>query len=255
MVMSHRFSIVDKVGQIFEERCHRDDIQSVVGENILQHLPVAMSKPIEIALGNLEAGNVPVALHSEHMLFYCRQAGIFQAMGEQSSARVEQIDMGHGSQRVPAAIEDEPCRKKVQVICPAVEGHQKLLARSKVAEIPSMAPSSEKSRAKSWQVMKEPASNHPSPMRKGKVPVPPISPVVSVSRNRPPSMDICLRQLRTRKEGCRCHAGARGIADAHVSVDIISVQSTAGYEEATVWRLNFFAGNDAFEGCYIPPSR
>ena len=55
-----------------------------------------------------------------------------------------------------------------------------------------MAPSSEKSRAKSWQVMNEPASNHPSPMRKGKVPVPPARPVVSVSRNRPSSIDMSL---------------------------------------------------------------
>ena len=55
-----------------------------------------------------------------------------------------------------------------------------------------MAPSSEKSRAKSWQVMNEPASNHPSPMRKGKVPVPPARPVVSVSRNRPSSIDTSL---------------------------------------------------------------
>ena len=63
--------------------------------------------------------------------------------------------------------------KKVQVIGPAVEGHEELLVGCKLAEIPQHRPSSEKSRAKSWQVTNEPASNHPSPMRKGKVPVPP----------------------------------------------------------------------------------
>ena len=48
--------------------------------------------------------------------------------------------MRHGCQRVLGAVEDEPCCKKVQVIGPAVEGHEELLVGCKLAEIPQHGP-------------------------------------------------------------------------------------------------------------------
>ena len=130
------FLTVNEVGQVLEKRRHRDDIHPVVLENVPQQSSVASPEPVEVALGNFEAGNVSIALDAEDMCLYGCQACVFQAMGEYPPARVEQIHVRHGRQRLPASIEDEPGCKKVQVKGFAVEGHQEPFVRRKLAEMP-----------------------------------------------------------------------------------------------------------------------
>ena len=112
----------------------------------------------------------------------------------------------------------------------------------------SMDLSSEKSRAKSWLVMNEPFSNHPSPMRKGNVPVPPARPVVSVSRNRPSSSEKPLQSLGTCKEGRRVHAQAGKVAHPRMPVGIRPRKGDARTEEPAVLGFDLLAFNHPLQG-------
>jgi len=116
---------IDQIHQMGGQSGQGEDIQTVVLEDCCHEAPVPLSKPIEIAPGNLETGDVAVALDTQESLFQNAQTTIRQAVSKEPSRRVEEVYMGEAGQRILQAVHDKPCGEEMDIETFAVEADQK----------------------------------------------------------------------------------------------------------------------------------
>lgn len=92
---------IDQLRQMGREGRERQDVQAVVFEDVGHEPPVPPPEPVEIPLGDLAAGDVPLPFESQDHRLQGAQPAVAQAMAQQAPGGVEQVQVGQSGEGVP----------------------------------------------------------------------------------------------------------------------------------------------------------
>ena len=131
---------VDQFRQSGREGRQRKDVEAVMLKHIIHEPPVAAAQPVEIALRNLAAGDITLALEAEEDGFQRTEAAIGEPVAQQPPGGMEEIEMGQSGKGIGHTVHDEAGGEKIGVEGLAVEADEEPFPADEVVEVAERRP-------------------------------------------------------------------------------------------------------------------